>query len=521
MRGRLRIGRLWLACALLGASPSRAAWMEAGSDHFLVYGDVSPQRIENFANRLERFDQAMRIVMKLDNERPAPANRLTVYIVSNAAAVQKLCGAGCRDIYGFYEPRASGSVAFTPARAGSGTKYELNADIVLFHEYAHHLLMSSNATMLPGWLNEGFAEFASTSTIDKDGAVEVGRVAVHRAYGLMVAEQMPVARLLAADRGKLSAEDREQVYSRGWLLTHYLVFTPEREGQLARYLALLGKGQPPLAAGKEAFGDLTVLDRALDTYKRQTKWKILVVGPNLLHVGVVAVRPLRPGEAALMPDRLRSDRGVTRDTAMPLAADASARAAAFADDPWVQGVLAEMQFDAGQDDAAEAAADRALAKDAKSIQALTYKGLVHLRRAAADPTATPQRWQEARGWLVKANHLEPDAANPLVRYYDSFALAKQPPPDSARRGLERAAVLVPQDLGVRTRLALCYVEDGKLPEARAALAALAFDPHAAPDNAAAKLVAMIDAGADAPTVAAAAKKDADTGDKAPGASNGR
>lgn len=512
MSAGLRLLAAW--GLLLAGGPARAAWMEASSDHFLVYGDVAPDRIAKFADRLERFDSAMRGgILNLPDERPAPANRLTVYIVNNEGAVQRLCGRGaqCQNVAGFYEGRASGSVAFSPAHAGDGSEFSLNADIVLFHEYSHHLLMGSRLAQMPGWLNEGLAEFASTAKISDQGAVEIGSPALHRAYDLIYADQMPVAKLLTADRRKLAPDERFQLYSRGWLLADYLTFAKDRHGQLDHYLELVRGGQPGLDAGKASFGDLGKLDHELDAYKRQRTWPVFRISAEKLHVGKVTLRPLRPGEAAMMPYRMRSDRGVTPETAVPLADAARAAAAAHADDPWVEAVMAEIEYDAGNYDAAEAAADKAIAGDPGTIDALVYKGLVHLRRAAADKAATPDSWREARSWLVKANHLQPDDAYPLVCYYDSFRAARQPAPELAARGLERAGDLVPQDRGIQIRLAALYLQEGKLPLARTALAVLAFDPHAQPDNPAAKLVAMIDAGADLKTIVQAAKIETEPG----------
>jgi predicted Zn-dependent protease len=87
-------------------------------------------------------------------------------------------------------------------------------------------------------------------------------------------------------------------------------------------------------------------------------------------------------------------------------------------------------------------------------------------------------WKEARKWIVAANKLEPDDPEPLVLYYTSFMEQGQKPSAAAVMGLQRALELAPQDRSLRMTVARQHLIDGKAAEARAALAPLAFDPHA-------------------------------------------
>ena len=53
--------RLLLGLAALAvAAPAHADWYQASSKHFIIYADESPKLLEDFATRLERFDQAVR-----------------------------------------------------------------------------------------------------------------------------------------------------------------------------------------------------------------------------------------------------------------------------------------------------------------------------------------------------------------------------------------------------------------------------------------------------------------------------
>jgi len=130
---------LILLTALLSvAVPSHAKWTEASSRHFVVYSEAKPERVKAFADRLERFDQTMRFVHRQPDPELGPANRLTVYVLRSQGQVAKL--ARNYSVAGFYIGRAGGSVAFVSDDALASNA---DAEVVLFHEYAHHFLNSN------------------------------------------------------------------------------------------------------------------------------------------------------------------------------------------------------------------------------------------------------------------------------------------------------------------------------------------------------------------------------------------
>ena len=361
--------RLCAALLLAGSAPASAAWHEASTTHFVIYADQKPSELREFATKLERFDKALRVRFGLDDPPLGPNNRLTVYVVRDTLAVQRLMGGKSREVAGFYLPRASGSVAFVPQRADAGY-FALTEDAIFFHEYTHHFMLGNFAGAFPAWFVEGFAEFHSTARFDSDGKITLGYTPVHRAPGLILGEPLPLPRMLGGDIGKLNSEQRESLYGRGWALTHMLYLEPSRRGQLGKYIAAINGGTAPLAAAQGAFGDLRTLERELNAYLKRRQLSGLVITPDKLTIGPIAARPLSRGEAAFMPVRLRSTRGVNEQAAQALVAEGRRVAAPYPNDPMVQGMLAEVEHDAGHWQQAEAAADRALAADPKSVQAM-------------------------------------------------------------------------------------------------------------------------------------------------------
>ncbi len=496
MRKGMTFGAMLVAG--LGA-PASAKWARATSDHFEIYAEMPPAALEKMATRLEQFDGAMRFLHHTDAGTGAKgANRVTLYVANDIAAVRKL--SGDRNIAGFYLPRASGSVAFTPRIGDVGGMPQ----IVLFREYAHHFLLGNYAAAYPAWFSEGYAEFVSTTAFER-AFVQLGGAAQHRAYGLLSAKPLPAATLFATGQ-QLTEEQRSVMYARGWLLTHYLMFDPIRGKQLSQYLVALNAGTPSIAAATAAFGDLRALDKALDTYLHQPRIPGLRIPYDKLPVAGVVATTLSPGAEAMVELRMRSERGVDRTTAAPIFARAAKIAAAYPDDALAQGWLAEMAYDAGYDDAAEAAADRAFAADPASRQAMLYKAQVLMRRAAIARSTDAKTWSAARRWIVKANRQSPDDAEALSLYYDSFALAGEKPSDAAIAGIGRALELVPQDPSLRFKVAAQAILDGRADVAKRALRPLAFDPHQSSDNPAARLIAILDSGVTGPAAMLALTK---------------
>jgi hypothetical protein len=170
----------WLSAALLfsAAGPAQAAWYEAKSKHFIIDADQSSEDIRKFAERLERFDSAVRHLREMGDPALTDSGRLRIYVLKSEGAVARL--AGRWDVAGFYHSRASGSVAFVPKNTGS-TVWDLSTEQIFFHEYAHHLQLQDSSVAMPEWVREGFAEFFATAKIKDDGSVLIGSPPLYRA----------------------------------------------------------------------------------------------------------------------------------------------------------------------------------------------------------------------------------------------------------------------------------------------------------------------------------------------------
>jgi tetratricopeptide (TPR) repeat protein len=179
-----------------------------------------------------------------------------------------------------------------------------------------------------------------------------------------------------------------------------------------------------------------------------------------------------------MKVRIRSGAGVSKKLAPKAASDARSVAANYPNSYPVQLALAEAEFDLSTFEPAslakaEAAADRALAAQPNSVEAMIYKGRVLLERGKTDKS----QLAEARKWFAKAYNLDHDHPAPLYYSYLTYYEAGGTIPDSAIIGLEKAYDLALYDNELKLVLARQLLAEKKGPAARSILMPMAINPE--------------------------------------------
>ncbi len=470
-------------------APAHAEWLEVKSPHFTVYGNMAEGDLRERTLRLEKFDALLRTIFSAPDREP-----VSMYFVSGPSDVQGLMGDNSGMVQGFYNASAQRAYAVMPV---TFTRYikDFTPQTVLFHEYTHHMLLTNIDQFMPGWAQEGLAEMFATAKLEKDGGVSFGYKNDSRGEAMLGMQRWTVQRMLDSDvHPPKDREESIEKYSRGWALCHYLWLSGKRPGQYAKFLAELNKGGDPVGVGERVFGDLGKLNKELDSYILQHNFKFSTFSAEQLKAPTsVTVRKLSAGEAAIMPFRIRSSVGVSQRTALPLAVKARPVAGQYPNDVGVQETMAEIEHDAKDYAASNAAADRALAVQPSNVFALAYKGRVAARNAVA--SGKPEDWKEARRWIIKANRANPEHALPLMLYYDSFIAANETPNDAAVNGLFKSMTLVPQDDGLRIRAALELIRLDDIAKARSVIAPAAFQAEGVGESPSLKLVVEIDKGA--------------------------
>jgi tetratricopeptide (TPR) repeat protein len=274
----------------------------------------------------------------------------------------------------------------------------------------------------------------------------------------------------------MTGEEYISIYSRGWHLTHYLAFEPSRRGQVTRYLQGIQRGERPLDSAKAAFGDLKKLDRELAKYLGRKTLPVQAIPAAQITTGPIALRPLSPGETASIGIRMRTDAQPTEGQARFIAGDARGVVRKFPNDPVPLTALAAAEFRAKHYKESLAAADRAIAADPKSLKALVFKGRSLMEQAKKNPAAAD--WTAIRGWFAKANRLDPDAAEPLMLFFQSYVEQGARPTATAVEGMLYALEMAPFDRDLRLMAVRQLLADGKIPAGRAAFGPIAYNPHA-------------------------------------------
>ncbi|MEQ1551957.1 hypothetical protein [Sphingorhabdus sp.] len=474
-------GRIASLLIFLLPSPVLAEWHEASSENFLVIADQNETDVREFTERLERFHSALIWILGRESIVPSPSNRVTIYVVRSAGQVQKLAGDKSGYLQGFYQPRAGGSVAFTSRVDGQGSLVS-SSEQILFHEYAHHIMHGASEWASPRWLSEGFAEFFSTARFEKNGGVGLGLPAYHRAGELAYARNVSIEALLDSETYKKDkSKSYDEFYGRSWLLYHYLQLSGNRKGQLDQYRLALANGATEMDAATRIFGDLGQLNKELNNYLRKSRMNYVSIPGDKLRVGPIAVRKMRVGEAAMMPVILESKRGVDAETSKPVLAKAQPIAAQYPNDPAVLAALAEAEHDAGNHEAAVAAADKALAINPGQVNALVQKiyALSQIADKADDSDAV---WKKVRRAVTALNKVEADHPIPLIYYYRSLQGSGQEITELAAHGLERALLLAPYDQGIRWQVVQQLMHEEAWSTAYRVLMPLANDPHNRSEN---------------------------------------
>jgi hypothetical protein len=467
-----------LLIAIAAASlmtPAQAEWRRATSKHFIVYSQGSANELKQSATALERYNQLLQLMsIAKPDEDSAP---LTVFLVTDADHVGDLVNQ--HGAAGFYTVGPLGPVA-VGARIADYNAYDsdFTAQVVLFHEYAHHYMLQNYTAAYPGWFVEGYAELLGATTFGSDGSAYVGNVAKYRLADLHSDNPIPIRDLLADDPDARKGRGVYAYYSEAWLLTHYLVFNDTRSPQLRRYLGLVSNGTKPMEAAVQAFGDLSKLVGEYNAYRNSPGLPGLHISQkNAPPIDEIRIETLDPAAQALVWDRLLYMRNLRGDEAASISADLAKRAAAGPGDIETLELLWRFQLAANDTTAADRTADALLALQPKDAQALLGKGLIAMKTLENAKDYTASRWAAARQYVISANEARTGNAETLFAYYQSFIGARQPPSQAAKLGLLRAFELEPQSNKFRLTLAASLIGDRRYSEARIVLKPAAFSVH--------------------------------------------
>jgi len=451
----------------LTPAPARAEWLKAESERFIVYSDGREPQLRRFVQELEAFDRLLRLRLGLKVDE-APYRKLPVYLVGSHKSLTKVSPDAPETLAGFYT--ATDEDIFGVAIR------DRDAD-TLKHEYAHHFMWQNFAATYPGWFVEGFAEYYSTVTFERD-RVSIGKYNENRIYWLANGAWLPLADLLSSRPQLSETRHRETYYPLAWLLTHWFMSDPARQRSLAAYLADVGAGGDPVEAMQRATG-LTpeALEQTLRRYmnSRMTYVQMLTTFDTV----EVAVTPLPRSADDLLLLNQRLKMGTPEDQRAAVAADARRAAAQHPDDPLALLVLGHAELHFGDETQAEAPLARLLEQQPDHVEALQYMALIRMSAADQmdDYDAALRKRDEAQQFLARAYRADDLNYVTLMLIAENRAGTPGYPNDNDVAVLEHAFTLAPQWGEARANLAQVLMYRGRNSEAIRLLEPLANDPH--------------------------------------------
>jgi len=412
---------LFLALAFTAPVAAAETWRKAETHHFAIYSNGKEKQLSQFAHELERLDALLRFAWKKEPvENP---NRLTIYLLKNAKAVDNLLSMKDTPVAGIYFARPEGSFAIGN-RKRSNNKGALTGKQVLFHEYAHHFFFQNFKIPAASWFVEGFADYVATAEFDDDGHWRLGMASGPNQLMMAYGGKIAIRDLLTAT----PFEDKkwQAFYGWSWGLTHMLYSREQGRGsKISSYLGLINSGTEPLAAAEQAFGDLDDLQAALKAHvvKPTTYQKSTV---PLTYRDQISISELPEFDSKVVTHKLQRlvspNKEKTLRQLRELVTQNSDNAEA-----WYQ--LAEAEYELVHDDdapnaydfsAAKDALEKAISADPKHLHANVMMGNVILEAYDHNDDFDDANWEKARSFYRTARDAHPHHPWPLFNLAYSF-----------------------------------------------------------------------------------------------------
>ncbi len=268
-------------------------WIEVRAPHFAVVTNAGEKKARYAADQFERMRAVFEKVfpgIAADSGSP-----ITVIAVRNEKEFRAL------------EPEAylakgqlklAGLFLRAPEKNFILLRLDAEGDhpyATVYHEYTHFLTRNAGE-WLPLWLNEGLAEFYENTDIrDKDALL--GKPSEANLNLLNHTRLLPLATLFAVDSSSpyYREENKASIfYAESWALTHYLWINDfqAKTTLISDYGAMAKQKVDPVVAATRAFGDLQVLQKALEKYVQSPLNQLQMKGAVTVNDAEFKVQPL-------------------------------------------------------------------------------------------------------------------------------------------------------------------------------------------------------------------------------------
>lgn len=299
--------KIWIVLFsfILTMAPSHvwAKPIEARSENFVIYGNLSNGSAESLLKELEDYRAAILTKMGANDIGPELIP-VKIYTASGSEDIAKLTGS--KGAGGVYLTSVEGPVFVLNSRAGF-TRGKRARRIAL-HEYTHHLLAGFSSVTYPRWFNEGLAEYLSTFEIDSKDQMRIGGLNQYHAQVFQNIKWMPYKTVLGSVRNYPFRNDdsrntqliKSVFYAQSWLAVHFIQSHPEYSPKFVRYIELLNQIETPPNAFEEAF-DMSVDDfeKLMRAYYKKNRFMTARIAMDSRKEVEIKTREMSKAELAL------------------------------------------------------------------------------------------------------------------------------------------------------------------------------------------------------------------------------
>ncbi len=459
------------------ASQQHGLWRRAESPGFIVYADATEPRVRALVQDLETFDALLRRMTEAPAERSA--TRLEVYVFRGVGPFSEAFPGMNSTVRGVY----SADIDIIASYAIFRDTYGLDAQEILFHEYAHHFMYQYFANAYPAWYIEGFAEFVQTAAFEENRIV-LGRSSESRASWLFAGSWLPMRRLLTRDLD--DGEDVARFYAQSWLFTHYLFTTPGKMAQFRAYVRAVRLGGDPVESFAPAFGVTPdEMQSELRRYLRNNPPALALTQPAVVTHAAVMVTPMPRSADELLPISTRVRRGVEGESGAEALERIRELVGLNPEDRFALITLARAEAMLGDIGRARLLLEPHIEANINDVEALYLLGFTYVRQArdAKDEGRTTERnelYAQARRYFVRAHRIDENHVPTLYRYAETFSGVAQSRAASENRLniMLLARQLAPQVQEINLNAANLLMAHGRAAEAVPILRMVAYDPHA-------------------------------------------
>jgi len=270
MRRAVSIFSLFALTLSASARDATSHWSEVRSQHFVVLTDSNEKQARRVTSQLERMRAVFHLLLPTASD--SAGSPVIVLALKDKKAFQTLepeayLAKGQLDLAGLFMRAPDKNYILLRLDAQGDHPYA-----TIYHEYTHFMLRNASE-WIPLWLNEGLAEFYQNSEI-QEKEVLLGQPSEDDILYLRQNRLLPLTTLLKVDQTSPYYHEEQKgsvFYAESWALTHFMRVTDQQKGtdRLQDYAKRLIKKEDPVIAAQEAFGDLNVLQKSLNSYISQ------------------------------------------------------------------------------------------------------------------------------------------------------------------------------------------------------------------------------------------------------------